>query len=1110
MESQEISLGSSSPSKELKDESERFKICVLGAERTGKTALVTRFLTGEFIGSNADVPTIQNNRTKAATINGKPCIIELLDTGGSPQVYADRHEKWIEWAEAFIICFDITSRSSFETANALKRNIDKIKKFEEIPTFLVGTNSDKESRRKVVKQSAEKAAKTLNCSYVEVSNQNGQNVEAVFANLVKDLRALRTKKVVNPIFGASLHKVHSFHTIPDLEEINPGKQRSITIDGQDADEPDENILSTSPSQRSDFRRGISKPEDRPFLKSTTMRKLGNMLRRKRSSSGELDSETPEKNEGEDNEFMRKTLLQRTDWSEFECTEPNSMVALDGAKLGYHFEVGKDEVVTNTAAYPIEDNEKDIPYYAKYFHKRDHYLFIYSEDGDRTAILALRSPSKEGTEDKKGLLFTKQGTERFHIPAAHSTSVSDMLKFTKSTHQNLDIQRFIEIVDIDELSNDLVSFEKRQISMLSTYKFGVLFMADGQTEEDAMFSNERSSPDFDQFLRIIGERVVLEGFGGYRGGLDTRFNSTGTHTVTAKHEEFDIMFHVSTLLPYQPDDKQRVERKRHLGNDIVMIIFKSDDTPFDPTCLASQFNHIFAVVQKDSRSTPDQTFYKVAFASRTGVKPFGPLLKGNIFKRDEAFRSFLLTKLINGERAALRSPVFRQKLERTRKELLADMVKTHLKPKLTRKNSVSERKRTDSTSSDISYSTDDGQSQELPIASSPSPNSEEAKKLLKHRGLKDKLRFGKEKSQSDLPLRAFIVKLMNLSKRVNEWTQAEISQFDSYEFLYALNQTAQTIVSEGLQLVDPQIREHVNEVTKRFVAIGSRFLYSQELRRSQGSLSASSSFSDLQAQVTKSVSADSIVGDNVKELFVESLTRLLLAFESASKSQEDRVLKLSTSGDLEDERKGKSERKYQKLKEKQNSKQLKAERKEIKKREVQEKRYKKSQEQETKKRGKTKLPETNLLPSTAPRNSLSESQDVSDLEEAEDVFLGESEVFAVQNTYKEAEQIAAKLVQVLASTEMKLEDLSDHLRNLGNLSKDINRMCEDSTSEEHIVRLMESTQSLLKAGLELKKEEEHAEGSRSSSKRKDLLSAVNSLLGAMQEILIEQELSMAAF
>ncbi len=99
------------------------------------------------------------------------------------------------------------------------------------------------------------------------------------------------------------------------------------------------------------------------------------------------------------------------------------------------------------------------------------------------------------------------------------------------------------------------------------------------------------------------------------------NTTGTHSIYTKfRDSFEIMysmfslfaniirFHVSTLLPFQADDKQRVERKRHLGNDIVMLIFKEGDQPFDPMCIKSHFNHIFVIVQvnkKASASLPTQ-------------------------------------------------------------------------------------------------------------------------------------------------------------------------------------------------------------------------------------------------------------------------------------------------------------------------------------------------------------------------------------------------------------------------------------------------------------------------------------------------------------------------
>lgn len=47
----------------------------------------------------------------------------------------------------------------------------------------------------------------------------------------------------------------------------------------------------------------------------------------------------------------------------------------------------------------------------------------------------------------------------------------------------------------------------------------------------------------------------------------------------KHKE--VMFHVSTLLPYTVGDAQQLQRKRHIGNDIVAIVFQEENTPFCP-------------------------------------------------------------------------------------------------------------------------------------------------------------------------------------------------------------------------------------------------------------------------------------------------------------------------------------------------------------------------------------------------------------------------------------------------------------------------------------------------------------------------------------------------
>ena len=63
-----------------------------------------------------------------------------------------------------------------------------------------------------------------------------------------------------------------------------------------------------------------------------------------------------------------------------------------------------------------------------------------------------------------------------------------------------------------------------------------------------------------------------GFDRYKGGLDTVHDLTGLHSVFTHWRSIEIMFHVSTLLPHEPNDPQKLQRKRHIGNDIVCVVF----------------------------------------------------------------------------------------------------------------------------------------------------------------------------------------------------------------------------------------------------------------------------------------------------------------------------------------------------------------------------------------------------------------------------------------------------------------------------------------------------------------------------------------------------------
>lgn len=79
----------------------------------------------------------------------------------------------------------------------------------------------------------------------------------------------------------------------------------------------------------------------------------------------------------------------------------------------------------------------------------------------------------------------------------------------------------------------------------------------QTKEEDLFGNVYHSPAMEEFLQCIGHRVLLKNFDGYRGGLDTIHGQTGLESVYTQFEGREIMFHVSTMLPYTDGDVQQV-------------------------------------------------------------------------------------------------------------------------------------------------------------------------------------------------------------------------------------------------------------------------------------------------------------------------------------------------------------------------------------------------------------------------------------------------------------------------------------------------------------------------------------------------------------------------
>lgn len=162
---------------------------------------------------------------------------------------------------------------------------------------------------------------------------------------------------------------------------------------------------------------------------------------------------------------------------------------------------------------------------------------------------------------------------------------------------------LQIPKVEEL---LLKIDEQPI--YTRYKVGILYCKANQSTEEQMYNNETSSPAFEEFLDFLGQRVRLKGFDNYKGGLDTRGDTTGEFSIYTEYHSHEVMFHVSTMLPFTPNNRQQLSRKRHIGNDMVTIIFQEPGAlPFSPITVRSHFQHVFIIVRVSNPCTDNVSY-----------------------------------------------------------------------------------------------------------------------------------------------------------------------------------------------------------------------------------------------------------------------------------------------------------------------------------------------------------------------------------------------------------------------------------------------------------------------------------------------------------------------
>ncbi|XP_045486721.1 uncharacterized protein LOC111004149 isoform X1 [Pieris rapae] len=313
-------------------------------------------------------------------------------------------------------------------------------------------------------------------------------------------------------------------------------------------------------------------------------------------------------------------------------------------------------------------------YEKYFYGTEHWNYFTNDEDLGPVILSIKQETLNNRDQFRILVRAISYTVHGLIPA--SCVFADRYnreEVVRSLGKEVNINPPLMLGQLPDTPEELLKLD--QVFIKSELKVGVIYVKENQYTEEEILDNNENSPLFEEFLQVLGEKVRLKGFDRYKGGLDTVHDLTGLYSVYTNWRSIEIMFHVSTLLPYERHDPQKLQRKRHIGNDIVCVVFlEADNTAFSPACIKSHFLHTFILVRVATKSKKRPTRYEVSVVTRDEVGAYKPYLwEQSVFDKGPMFREWLLTKIVNGERASYSAPKFARMQERTRSQMLEDIV-----------------------------------------------------------------------------------------------------------------------------------------------------------------------------------------------------------------------------------------------------------------------------------------------------------------------------------------------------------------------------------------------------------------------------------------------------
>ncbi|KAF0697084.1 Aste57867_12191 [Aphanomyces stellatus] len=210
----------------------------------------------------------------------------------------------------------------------------------------------------------------------------------------------------------------------------------------------------------------------------------------------------------------------------------------------------------------------------------------------------------------------------------------------------------------------------------TMKIGVVYVGPTQSTQQDILGNTSGSVEYEHFLMELGWEIDLASHRGFVGGLDVnpKSLSNGTKTVYYSNSTSELIFHVVTMMPTKDSDPQQIDKKRHVGNDYVHVVWSDNMRAYSQSTITSNFNFVQVVIFP-LKEPMYEGLYLIEVLTKPNVPLFGPLMTGMIVSRAN-LPELVRQTVMNANRACRQQTQWYMAPYTTRRKLIEEVVERY--------------------------------------------------------------------------------------------------------------------------------------------------------------------------------------------------------------------------------------------------------------------------------------------------------------------------------------------------------------------------------------------------------------------------------------------------